>query len=658
MIKSSINPSTKYISRDNCREKAKPFVQPKLSINMPGDVYEQEADTMADKIVNTENIDKVSSAMPPITVQRKCADCEDEEKQNVQRKESGEGQNEEDHSLESYVGNLSGSGQSLPNDVRNFYEPRFGHDFSNVKIHTDNIATKSAQSINAQAYTTGNNIVFNDGQYSPGNENGKRLLAHELTHVIQQSSSIQRKCGSPNTKLDKTDINAVLAEILPPLKGLLAEINRTVQLEEIFGVDLSDLAKRIVEDPVLTAFTCANGVGGMAALYDTRFQWGKLNINCARSVLSLHPEHYNTNALDKGKRHLVLPNIFSSFSSSVNLFEKDAGKSVKMVLDKARRLQVLDTTPKNGRLHVRVMSTRDHFCVEGFIDTKSTVEATNRSLKAPAKVALVFVQNTERIGNDLMSTRAGKTKSKTTVRLSDGKKVNLDAGDHINLREPEDHTATEFSARAFIGGKYENIFIAKSAVEDDIKERTNQRMYMINVASKISAERKTMFVDINSGLCSDSKLPIEYFTGADIVRGILAAGNCVNAKVEEIHIVSHGGSHGISGTGDVQDNFGIYLQDKLITAGAGGMKTDEFVNSTASHLADSVRIWIHGCLTATDRGGKPGFAEELGSVVRSKLGGTSSVAGLADRGRVDRGFVRRSSFVIFPGRKKETFPAP
>jgi hypothetical protein len=72
-----------------------------------------------------------------------------------------------DNKLESYIGNLGGSGQPLPIDIRNFYEPGFGYDLSNIKVHTDSIAAKSAQSINALAYTSGNNIIFNEGQYSP-----------------------------------------------------------------------------------------------------------------------------------------------------------------------------------------------------------------------------------------------------------------------------------------------------------------------------------------------------------------------------------------------------------------------------------------------------------------------------------------------------------
>ncbi|GAB2835103.1 eCIS core domain-containing protein [Ferruginibacter profundus] len=177
--------------------KNKPFfspatVQPKLTINQPNDSYEQEADAMADKVMRMEQPGVQLQPLPIAALQRKCAHCEEEDKK-MQRKEMNGGEKTAGSNLESYVGGLNSGGQSLSNEVRNFYEPRFGYDFSNVKIHTDTVAAKSAQSINALAYTSGNNIVFNSGQYSPGTDSGKRLLGHELTHVVQQNSSIQTK---------------------------------------------------------------------------------------------------------------------------------------------------------------------------------------------------------------------------------------------------------------------------------------------------------------------------------------------------------------------------------------------------------------------------------------------------------------------------------
>jgi pyrrolidone-carboxylate peptidase len=141
-------------------------------------------------------------------IQRKCAQCEDEEK--LQRKEDGEKSDQQSEAPSIVADVLASGGTPLENNSRSFMESRFGYDFSKVKIHTDTVAAKSAKSINAMAYTLGNNIVFNEGQYAPGTENGKRLLAHELTHVVQQSNSIQPKLIQRNIHPPtRTDCTAV-----------------------------------------------------------------------------------------------------------------------------------------------------------------------------------------------------------------------------------------------------------------------------------------------------------------------------------------------------------------------------------------------------------------------------------------------------------------
>jgi len=81
-----------------------------------------------------------------------------------------------------------GGGSSLDNDTRADMESRFGTSFGDVKVHTGGSAHDSAKSVNAQAYTVGSNIVFQDGKYDPGSDAGKHMLAHELTHVVQQRS--------------------------------------------------------------------------------------------------------------------------------------------------------------------------------------------------------------------------------------------------------------------------------------------------------------------------------------------------------------------------------------------------------------------------------------------------------------------------------------
>ena len=106
------------------------------------------------------------------------------------------------------IKSLRGSGQPLPDSVRGYFEPRFGSDFSRVRIHTDSRAAISAQSLNAKAYTLGQNIVFGNGEYSPERTSGKNLLAHELTHVVQQTMGnnpdrIQRWPAAGHDKLTR-----------------------------------------------------------------------------------------------------------------------------------------------------------------------------------------------------------------------------------------------------------------------------------------------------------------------------------------------------------------------------------------------------------------------------------------------------------------------
>jgi hypothetical protein len=84
------------------------------------------------------------------------------------------------------------SGRPLDTATRAFMEPRFGHDFSGVRVHTDTKAAESARAVNALAYTVGSHLVFSTGQYAPHITAGRQLLAHELTHVVQQSGQLQR----------------------------------------------------------------------------------------------------------------------------------------------------------------------------------------------------------------------------------------------------------------------------------------------------------------------------------------------------------------------------------------------------------------------------------------------------------------------------------
>lgn len=177
-------------------------IQAKLSISQPGDPQELKADRVADAVMrmpDSETEMGVSTDQHHDNkVQRMCPACEDE----INRQPAGEEEDETieakaipgrspEAGVETQINSLRSGGRALPGSVRDFFEPRFGYDFSNVRVHTDPNATEAARSVNARAFTLGRDITFRSREYQPNTAEGRRLLAHELTHVIQQGGGSQ-----------------------------------------------------------------------------------------------------------------------------------------------------------------------------------------------------------------------------------------------------------------------------------------------------------------------------------------------------------------------------------------------------------------------------------------------------------------------------------
>jgi len=179
-------------------------LQAKLKIGQPGDKYEQEADRMADAVMRMpepgvqREVEPEEEEMlqtkplagqitPLVQVQRQEEPEEDEEE--LQAKATSGRISEVNPNLESHIQSLKGGGKPLPKSERAYFEPRFGQDFSQVRVHSD---AQAARAVNARAFTVGKDVIFGAGQYSPGTREGQRLMAHELTHVVQQSSHSQR----------------------------------------------------------------------------------------------------------------------------------------------------------------------------------------------------------------------------------------------------------------------------------------------------------------------------------------------------------------------------------------------------------------------------------------------------------------------------------
>ena len=208
------------------------FFQTKLSVGEPGDRYEREADAIAKRVVTRQpgktpavqqkEISSILSYATPLEdeklatneermkrdkdiqrkpeLQSKCAHCEKEEKEMtgaVQRKPGGGGT--ASNQLSGKIANSTGKGNRLPATTLARMNQSFGTDFSHVKIHTDSESIQLNRQLGAQAFTHGSDIYFNSGKFDAGSTTGKELLAHELTHVVQQghaaTGQVQRSCS-------------------------------------------------------------------------------------------------------------------------------------------------------------------------------------------------------------------------------------------------------------------------------------------------------------------------------------------------------------------------------------------------------------------------------------------------------------------------------
>ncbi|MCP4131389.1 MAG: DUF4157 domain-containing protein, partial [bacterium] len=174
-----------------------PHLQAKLEVSNPGDVCEQEADRVAEKIINMSDIEVQSKTNAPEIQTQKASNP------SAERSRSPEPQTA---FIESGIRSMRGGGQPLTESAGRYYKSRFNRDFNNVRIHTGYRAHQLTEAINARAFTTGNDIFFAKGEYNPGSREGKKLIAHELTHVVQQKGSskiLNAWFGSKTKKKEK-----------------------------------------------------------------------------------------------------------------------------------------------------------------------------------------------------------------------------------------------------------------------------------------------------------------------------------------------------------------------------------------------------------------------------------------------------------------------
>ena len=201
MLQRETAPQAKRVSGGNQSAKSLPshtIVHAKLEMTEPGDHDEREADAMANTIMSGGKIArKISSGG------------------------SGSSGIAVSQQMESQLNHLQGGGRQMPEGLRNMMESGFGQDFSQVRLHTDSEAASMSSSIHAKAFTLGNDIYFNRGQFSPQTSEGRRLVAHELTHVVQGSGKVGR-WENPQIRYEKDLDKALDGKYSAVLKRLLS----------------------------------------------------------------------------------------------------------------------------------------------------------------------------------------------------------------------------------------------------------------------------------------------------------------------------------------------------------------------------------------------------------------------------------------------------
>jgi hypothetical protein len=176
---------------EECSKTKRLRLQTKLKINEAGDIYEQEADRVADQVMAVP----IRSGVNRVSLRTQHF--------------SGEANGGMDAAPRSVDVALASPGMPLEPALRQDMEQRFGHDFSRVRVHSGSTAEQSAQDVNANAYTVGDNIVFGAGRFARGTQQGRRLLAHELTHVVQQRHA---------TAMDSRGVKLAVGRTIPVIQ--------------------------------------------------------------------------------------------------------------------------------------------------------------------------------------------------------------------------------------------------------------------------------------------------------------------------------------------------------------------------------------------------------------------------------------------------------
>lgn len=323
-------------------------MQTKLAISAPGDACEQQADRVADQVMRMPTPPLLGAASecdlrPGFQAAQKQLAPERIQAKGVTSRYSGQ------HAVPRIVGDVvAAPGNALDPQTRDFMERRFGHDFSKVRVHADAQAAASACAMNARAYTIGHNVVFAARQFAPGTHAGKSLLAHELTHVIQQgcgSTSLQRqadekpaapgdlelpwKHGDYSLFEEKgSGIRFLVAasnDREPDIRNAIAGIGARVAEDNLTIKNPSSRVTTIIVAPTTTRFALWNGKPVLALdLFDVNMETAAHEMGHAIFyALKNRAESKSKDAAKAGNFRLLIADIYARLSQTQDFTDDD-----------------------------------------------------------------------------------------------------------------------------------------------------------------------------------------------------------------------------------------------------------------------------------------------------------------------------------------------
>ena len=255
-------------------------IQTELKISEPGDEYEREADRVADEVMSMSDAE-VAQRVEAGGIDGMYSERKEEQalqrqlvEEELQAKPKYGETSTVARNLESRINSMRSGGQPLHPAACGFFEPRFGHDFSSVRVHTDSSAAEAAKSLNSKAFTIGQDIAFDSGRYSPDSRTGRSLLAHELTHVVQQTGADGKRIDRSRDGFDLNGVQPIIQRDLaiePPRPAAVGRVLTPQQMTDAIAFNNRVLGSIANGADIIRMIRDVIGISPLPAVVDEDF---------------------------------------------------------------------------------------------------------------------------------------------------------------------------------------------------------------------------------------------------------------------------------------------------------------------------------------------------------------------------------------------------